>query len=72
MEFLTSPHINRLIHALMAAQSLTTDDMNVPQDEGQAFAPILQYVQDWAAQQDLPADEATSLLRQAMYPYHLT
>ncbi len=46
--------------------------MAVPEGMGQVFAPIIQYVEDWAQHQKLSADEAALLLQSALYPYNLT
>lgn len=71
MEFLTSPHVNEIIRALIAAASLT-DNMAAREGMNEPLAPVIRLVEEEAQRQNLPADESASLLYEALYPFRLT
>jgi hypothetical protein len=71
LEFLTNPHTNKMIDALMAAASLT-EYMEQREGMAQALASVIQFVEELGRKQKLSAEEATVLMRSAIYPYRAT
>lgn len=71
IDFLTSPHTNKLIEVFMAAASLT-EYMGQREDMAQALAPTIRFVEEWASQQNCSAEETASLMQSAVYPYSVS
>jgi hypothetical protein len=76
IEFLTSPHVNEIIRALMAAASLT-DYMAEREGMGEPLSPVVRLVEGWTRQRNLWYDDpavwrikwvASSLVRIAPRP----
>jgi hypothetical protein len=38
----------------------------------QALSPVIELVKEWAERENLPADEAASLMQLSIYPYNAT
>ncbi|WP_439538607.1 hypothetical protein [Sphingomonas sp.] len=71
MDVLCTPYTNKMIEALMASASLT-EYMGQREGMAQALSPVIELVKESAERENLPADEAASLMQLSIYPYNAT